>query len=128
MTTQASGNTYEIPAQVREIAEKSVDQAKRAFEGFMDQAQKAVSTIEGQASAMQATTKDLNSKAFSFAEANVAASFDFAQRLTRAKDVNEIVKLQTEFVQSQLKAFNDQAKELGAAATKAMADAAKPRV
>lgn len=127
MTTQASGNTYEIPTQVREIAEKSVDQAKRAFEGFMDQAQKAVSTIEGQASAMQATTKDLNAKAFSFAEANVAASFEFAQRLTRAKDVNEIVKLQTEFLQSQLKAFNDQAKELGAAATKAMADAAKPR-
>jgi len=127
MTTQTGGTNYEIPTQVREIAEKSVDQAKRAFEGFMDQAQKAVSALEGQASAVQATTKDLNAKAFSFAEANVAASFEFAQRLTRAKDVNEVVKLQTEFVQAQLKAFNDQAKELGAAASKAMADVAKPR-
>jgi len=127
MTTQTGGTNYEIPTQVREIAEKSVDQAKRAFEAFVDQAQKAVTALEGQASAVQATTKDLNAKAFSFAEANVAASFEFAQKLTRAKDVNEFVKLQTEFVQAQLKAFNDQAKELGAAASKAMADVAKPR-
>jgi phasin len=119
---------YEIPPQVREMAEKSVDEAKKAFDGFVTQAQKAVTAIEGQASAAQAGAKDFNSKAISFAEANVAASFEFAQKLVRAGDINEVVRLQTEYVQSQMKAFTEQAKELGAAATKAMTDAAKPRV
>jgi phasin len=119
---------YEIPPQVREMAEKSVDEAKKAFDGFVTQAQKAVTAIEGQASAAQAGAKDFNSKAISFAEANVAASFEFAQKLVRAGDINEVVRLQTEYVQSQMKAFSEQAKELGAAATKAMTDAAKPRV
>jgi phasin len=120
-------NSYEVPTQIRDMAEKSVEQAKKAFEGFMDQAQKAVAAVESHAQSVQTNTKDLNSKAFSFAEQNVAASFDFAQKLTRAKDVNEIVRLQTEFMQSQMRAIGEQAKELGASATKAMADAAKPR-
>jgi phasin len=120
-------NSYEVPPQVREMAEKTVEQAKKAFEGFMDQAQKAVAAVESHAQSVHTNTKDLNSKAFSFAEQNVAASFDFAQKLTRAKDVNEIVRLQTEFMQAQMRAIGEQAKELGASATKAMADAAKPR-
>lgn len=118
---------YEVPPQVREMAEKSVDQAKKAFDGFIQQAQKAVTAIEGQASAVHAGAKDFNSMAMSFAEANVAASFDYAQKLVKAKDVNEIVRLQTEYMQAQMKAFGEQAKELGTAATKAMTDAAKPR-
>lgn len=119
--------SYEIPPQVREMAEKSVDQAKKAFDSFVQQAQKTVSTIEGQASAIQSGAKDLNAKAISYAETNVAASFEFAQKLVRAKDLNEVVKLQTEYVQSQMKAFADQAKDLGAVATKAVTDVAKPR-
>jgi phasin len=119
---------YEVPAQVREMAEKSVDQAKKAFDGFISQAQKAVTAAEGQASAVQAGAKDFNTKALSFAEANVAASFDFAQKLVAAKDVSEIVKLQTEFLQAQMKSMGDQAKELSASATKAMTDAAKPKM
>jgi phasin len=118
---------YEVPAQVREMAEKSVDQAKKAFDGFIQQAQQAVSAMEGQANAVQAGAKDFNSKAMSFAEANVAASFEYAQKLVKAKDVNEIVRLQTEYMQAQMKTFGEQAKELGAAATKAMTEATKPR-
>jgi phasin len=119
--------TYEVPPQVREMAEKSVDQAKKAFDGFMQQAHKAITTIEGQASAVQAGTKDFNTKAMSFAEANVAASFAFAQQLLKAKDVNEVVRLQSEYMQEQLRSFGEQAKELGAAATRAITEAAKPR-
>lgn len=119
---------YEIPVQVREMAEKSVEEAKKAFDGFVTQAHKAVTAIEGQASAAQAGAKDFNSKVISYAEANMAASFDFAQRMVRASDMNELVKLQTEFLQAQMKALQEQAKELGSAATKAMTDAAKPRV
>jgi len=126
MAKQVPG--YEVPPQVREMAEKSVEQAKKAFDGFITQAHKAVSTVEGQTSAMQAGAKDVNAKAVAYAEANVAAAFEFAQKLVKATDINEVVRLQTEYAQSQMKAYGEQAKELGAAATKAFTDAAKPRM
>ena len=41
---------FAIPAEMRAMAEKSVAQAKQAFEGFMTAAQKAANLAEGQAS------------------------------------------------------------------------------
>ena len=59
------------------------------------------------------------------AERNVANSFDFAQKIVRAKDVQEVMRLQTEFVKAQMEALSEQARELGTAATKAATDQAK---
>jgi phasin family protein len=61
-----------------------------------------------------------------FAEQNVASSFEFAQKLARAKDIEEIMRLQAEFVKTQMQTLSDQAKELGETATKAATDATKP--
>ena len=72
--------------------------------------------------------KDINAKAVSFVEANVAASFGFLEKLAKAKDLQAMIALQTEFAQSQMKTFAEQGKELGAVATKAMAEFSKPRV
>lgn len=117
----------EIPPQVREMAEKSVDQAKKAFDTFVQQAQKTVTTMESQAATMQSSAKDLNTKAMTFAEANIAASFSFAQKLVRAKDLNQIAALQQEFLQSQMKALSEQAKEIGTVTTKIVTEVTKPR-
>jgi hypothetical protein len=42
---------FEIPAEMRQMAEQSVEQAKKAFDGFIAAAQQAVSNFEGQAAA-----------------------------------------------------------------------------
>ena len=117
----------EIPPQVREMAEKSVDQAKKAFDTFVQQAHKAVSAMETQATQMQSGAKDLNAKAMSFAEANIAAGFTFAQKLLRAKDLTEVASLQQEFLQSQMKTLTTQAKEIGAVTSKLVTEVSKPR-
>lgn len=116
----------EVPAELRDFAEKSVEQAKKAFDSYLSAAHKAVSTIEDSAEAMQAGMKDVGKKAIGYAEMNVAASFALAQKLVRAKDLNEVLKIQTEFVQDQIKALTDQAKEIGNVAQKAM-HSAKPQ-
>lgn len=105
---------YQIPTEVRDFAEKSVEQARKAFEGFAGAAHKA---LDGAADVPFAVpgAKDVSVKALSFAEANVKAAFDLAQKLVHAKDPQEVFKLQSEFVQSQLSAIQDQTKELGAA-------------
>jgi phasin len=117
---------FEVPRDMRSLAEQSVEQARQAFDTFMTAAQKAASNIEGQASAAQAGAKDVRQKAMAFAEKNVATSFDFAQKLVQAKDVEELTRLQTEFVQRQMQALGEQAQELGQTATRAAMDAAKP--
>jgi phasin len=111
--------SFEIPAEMRNVAEHTVVQARQAFENFIEAAQKAASKWEEQAAAAQAGAKDAGGRVMSFAEQNMARSFDFAQRLTRAKDLEEMMRLQAEFVQSQMATLSEQAKEIGESASQA---------
>jgi phasin len=104
---------FQIPPEMRALAEKSVEQARQAFDGFMTAAQRTVSTFEGQAKAAQEGAKGISEKAFDFAEQNIASSFEFAQKLVRAKDVKEMLELQSSYVKTQMQALAEQARELG---------------
>lgn len=105
---------YQVPNEVRDFAEKSVEQARKAFEGFAGAAQKAL-TSTSDLPMVPVGAKDMSVKALSFAEANVNAAFDLAQKLVHAKDPQEVFQLQSEFVKAQLNAIQEQTKELGAA-------------
>lgn len=111
---------YEIPAEMRDFAEKSVEQARKAIDGFMTAAQKTVDTFEGSANTVQASAKDATRKTFTYAEQNLAAAFDLAQRMVRAKDMQEAMQIQAEFVRSQFEAMQTQMKEFGSIAQTAM--------
>jgi phasin len=111
--------SFEIPAEMRQMAEQSVEQARKAFEGFITAAQQAVTTVEGQAAAAQVGAKDVGRKAMTFAGQNMATSFDFVQKLLRAKDVQEVLRLQSEFIRAQMEALSGQARELGESVSKA---------
>jgi phasin len=105
---------FEIPAEMRAFAEKSVEQARQAFDSFMSAAQRAAGGADRQA----AGAKELGGLAIRFAERNIAASFEFAQRLVRAKDAQEVLALQADYVKSQIAAFKEQADALGEEAAK----------
>jgi phasin len=110
-------SSFEIPTEMRRIAETSVAQAKQAFEGFMTAAQQAVSRTESQTAAAHAGAIDASRKAMAFASQNMAASFAFAQKLAQARDVEEVMRLQADFLRSQMQNFAEQAQELGASFT-----------
>ena len=116
-TTQ--GMKYEVPTEMRDFAEKSVDQARKAVDGFLGAAQKAVDSVQGSSSTMQASATDATRKTLSYAEQNIAAAFDHAQKLVRAKDLQEAIQLQSEFARTQFAALQTQMKELGEAAQSA---------
>jgi len=109
-----TASSYQIPSEVRDFAEKSVEQARKAFEGFSGAAQKAISSLDASAVPFSDGAKDLSIKAFSYADANVKASFDLAQKLVQAKDPQEVLQLQSDFLKSQFESFQEQAKEFGA--------------
>ena len=105
--------SYEVPSDMRDLAEKSVDQARRAFDGFMTAAQKAAGQADTSAASMTTNAKSLGSKAMGFAESNVRSAFDLAQKLVRAKDLQEVLTLQSDYAKSQMTTIQEQAKELG---------------
>jgi len=114
MTTQPS---FEVPVQVREFMEKSVEQARSTFETFSEAARKVASSIEP---ALPSGAKEASGKAFSYSEANAKAAFDLAQKLIHAKDAQEFLQLQSDFAKAQIETLQEQAKELSAAVQKAM--------
>jgi phasin len=114
---------FDIPEQMREIADRSVDQAKKAFDQFMDATQKAVAKAEGSAKSMREGAADLNRQALSYVEENVAASFALAARLVQARTVEEVTALQQEFLRRQMAAAAEQGKGLGEMVGRATSEA-----
>ncbi len=119
MATQQTPN-YEVPAEMREFAEKSVEQARKAIDGFMGAARKTIDTFEGSANTVQTSAKDATQRTFSYAEQNITAAFDMAQRMVQAKDMQEVMRIQAEFVRSQFEAMQNQMKEFGSLAQNAV--------
>ena len=118
---------FQIPPEMRALAEKSVAQAKQAVEGFISAAQRTVSALEGQAETARKGAKDVGEKAMGFAEQNITSTFDFAQKLVRAKDVQEMLELQASYIRSQMEVLAEQAKELGQTTSKMATDPLKSK-
>jgi phasin len=115
---------FQIPPEMRALAEKSVEQAKQAVEGVISAAHRTVGAIEGQAETARQGAKDVSAKAMEFAQRNITSSFDFAQKLVRAKDLQEMLELQASYMRTQMQVLAEQAKELGQMA----ADPLKPQL
>ena len=116
--TKESEARFEIPADMRALAEKSVEQAKQAFDIFVSAAQHAVNTAETQAATAQAGAKEVGELAMTFAERNITSAFTFAQKLLQARDPKDVMALHSEYANSQIAALTEQANELSKRAGK----------
>lgn len=121
----ATKTPYEVPAEMRDFAEKSVDQAKKAFDGFMGAAHKTIEQTAASGGSAVSNVQDMTRKSMSYAENNVSAAFELAQKLVRAKDLAEVMQHQTEFLKSQMASMQAQMKEIGSAVQEAATKATK---
>ncbi len=115
---------YEVPAEMRDFAEKSVEQARKAFDGFIGAASKAVDSAHGSAESARLNAQDATRKAMSYAETNIAAAFDLAQKVVKSKDLAEVMQHQSAFMTAQMAALQTQLKDMGEAAQTAATQAA----
>jgi phasin len=118
---------FEIPEEMRSMTEAGFGQARAAFEKFLVGAHQTAETIEQRGASVRAGAKDISSKAISYAENNVQASLDYAQALLQAKDLAEVMRLHSEFIQAQMRSLAQQASEMGQIVSRAAMDAAKPK-
>ena len=68
---------------------------------------------------------DLTEKMQTYTARNISASTECVRKLSQAKDFQEVFRIQTEFMQTQMNTFAEQARSLGEAYTKAATDATK---
>jgi hypothetical protein len=99
-----------------EAAEKAFEQNAERAQGAMDNYLRFLQNM---------CSPDLAEKMKAYTEQNMSASTDCMQKLSRAKDLPEIFRIQTEFMQRQMNSFAEQARSLGEAYTKAVTDATK---
>jgi phasin len=103
---------FEIPASVRDIASKSVDQAREAYNRFLEAARQAQDVVAKSSDVFATGARELNEKTVKYTEANLQANFELAQRLVHAKDLKEAIDIQSQFARQQMETFAHQAQEL----------------
>jgi hypothetical protein len=94
------------------------ERIKHAMENYFSWFQNAMS-------ASPWSNVDLNKKLLSYATEIVTAAVGHVQKLSQAKDAEQVVKIQTEFMSQQLNSFTEQTKTIVEICTKAAHDATK---
>ena len=110
--------TMEVPPQVRAFAVKSVDQAERAISSFMESATKSVAMVPS-------PMNDVAQQTLATTEKNLKASFEHARKLMNAKDINEVIQLQTDFLRKQFGVATEQSKQMTGGIASAEGDVPK---
>ena len=117
-----ASNPFQMPDEIRDLAEKNVEQARAGYHQFMD----AMTQARGMWSKgipenqMASGLKVVQDRAIGFAKQNAEAGLSLASDLAKAKDVSEIMSMQGRFAQTQMQSYALQAQELGPLMTEAI--------
>jgi len=118
---------FEIPKEMRSMADAGLEQARRTFEKFIEGAQVAADSVSTRTATVSAGAKDASAMTFTYAEKNVQASLDYAQSLVHAKDLSEVMRLHREYVRAQMRSLAEQADDIGQIMSRTAMDAARPK-
>ena len=116
----------EAPAAFRDMAEKSLSQAKDNYEKMKSAAEEATSVLEDTYATASKGAADYSLKVIELARENSNAAFDFAAELLGAKSFSEVVELSTAHARKQFETLSEQGKELATLAQKVATEAAEP--
>jgi phasin len=115
-----------VPEGVRALAEKSVAQTRQAYDRSLDAFDASLTTFERSFDAAGQGAAAFNRKIVDIARRNVEASFELATSLAGAKNLADMVELQSAFWRKQFGVLTAQAAEVRALSTKVTADTAEP--
>ena len=108
----------EVPAELRDLAEKTIDQAEKAFGFVFDAASKSIASVPNPGA-------DISKQALSFTEQNMKAAFDHARKLVHATDLQQAMQIQSEFLKSQFTNAGEHMKQITGGVMSAAKDASE---
>ncbi len=111
----AETRQMEIPREMRTLATQNIDQAREACKQFLDAASKVQDMMKTLVPANPALNglSEVADRAMRFTQQNLDAGFSLAHELAEAKDVPEVLQIQSRHAQLQMHAYALQAQELG---------------
>jgi hypothetical protein len=115
---QAVDETKQATDRMTQAVEETKGQALGAADTYFDFLNKTISSFPSGGT-------EFGEKLKGFAEKNVAATREFIKQLSHAKDFQDVLRIQTEFMQTQMRAFAEQATSLAEAFTKTAASEVK---
>ncbi len=112
------GKTAQIPENVQQFAEDSVQKTREFYERMNDAVKDSSKIYEEMLLASHAGMKAIGEKMMHNTSVNTESAFDAAQAIARAKTVPEAMRLQADYMQEQFAVAGAQAKELFELSTK----------
>lgn len=95
----------EVPTELRDLAEKTIDQAEKAFDLFFDAAGKSMGSLPGAGT-------EVSKQALAFTEQNMRAAFEHARKLVHATDLHEAMQIQSEFLRTQFTSAGEHMRQI----------------
>jgi hypothetical protein len=102
----------------RQTAEQMTERTQETIANYFSWLQNAMQTCPW-------GNTELNKKLMNYTTETLTAPLSFVHKLSQARNLEDVVTIQTEFVKSQLDSFNEHAKEIGEIYTKVATSAAK---
>jgi phasin len=116
----------EAPAAFRDIAEKSLSQAKDNYEKIKSAAEEATGMLEDTYASASKGVSDYALKVIEMARENSNATFDFAVELLGAKTFSDFVELSSAHARKQFETMSEQGKQLATLIQKVATEATEP--
>jgi hypothetical protein len=102
----------DLKANAERALEQTMEQTRGAVDNYFNFLRKTISSYPSGGT-------DFGEKLKSYAEKNIAATHEFVLKLSQAKDFQDVVRIQNEFMQTQMNAVGEHTKTLGEEVTKA---------
>ncbi|MEM8574851.1 MAG: phasin family protein [Pseudomonadota bacterium] len=125
----ADKSLFDIPTELRDLTEQCI-KAQSAYGQLMQSMTQAMTQAMTnwpgtQSNPMAAGFKEVQDRAMEFAKENAESSFAMANDLANAKDMTEVLAIQSQYAQSQFQTYAHQIQELGLMTSEAMGSVVK---
>jgi phasin len=111
----------EVPAELRDLAEKTIEQAEKAFGMFFDAANRSITSVPNPGT-------EMSKQALSLTQQNIKAAFEHARKLVHATDLQEAMRIQSEFLKSQFTNAGEHMRQITGGVIAAAQDATKNKL
>jgi hypothetical protein len=95
----------EVPAELRKLAEKTIDQADRAFDLFFEAARRSTATVP-------TPVAELSKQLLAFWEESLKTSFEYARKLALTTSLQEAANVQADLVKRQMNSAEQHIRKL----------------
>jgi len=105
---------------IRAMMAETLERLRKASAEYFDLLEKGLSSS-------QLPVADQAKQFCGYMQRNVTATFDLGDKLIKAKDAQDAVKIQSDFFQEQMRSLTDHAKSIGESAMKAATGVFAPK-